>query len=322
MSRLFNKYPAEYLMILPWMCITLFLLVGYPVPLTAQYIFFFASIILTGIPHGALDHLVDEQNKRLSGQPFTLWQFLASYLTRMLCFGFIWYVSPGMALLIFLLISAFHFGETDLCEQDHRPLTLILSFLYGTGLLFFLLISHLDEVIPILTSIPQFNIPYAIRELADGPQPILLILTFIQLTVIWALQGSGKNKIILTIRTLIMLGLIYVLPLLLAFTFYFGSWHSIRSLSMIRNHLNQTALQPLTLLGWWKKSLPLTLLALFMMTILIILLNAVYGWSVTLIALFIGVAILTAPHLTVMSHMYDHLRKRNSSADFVLSQSK
>jgi beta-carotene 15,15'-dioxygenase len=322
MLRLFNKYPAEYLMILPWMVILLLQLIGYVVPLTVQYLFFFASIILTGIPHGALDHLVDEQNKRLSGQPFTLWQFLASYLLRMLCFGFIWYISPGLALLIFLLISAFHFGETDLCEHDHRPLTLVLSFLYGSGLLFFLLISHLDEVIPILTSIPDFNIPFAIHELADGPQPILLILTFVQLIVIWALQGSRKDKIILTLRTLVMLGLIHALPLLLAFTFYFGSWHSIRSLSMIRNHLNQTAQHPLSLLAWWKKSLPLTLLALFMMTILIILLNAVYGWSVTLIALFIGVAILTAPHLTVMSHMYDHLRKRNSTSEFVLSQSK
>jgi Brp/Blh family beta-carotene 15,15'-monooxygenase len=316
------KLPSEYLMSLPWVAIVLVQLSGYNIPVSVQYLVFFTSIVLTGIPHGALDHLVDEQNKKLSGQRFTLWKFLLAYLTRMLCFAFIWYLSPAFALLIFLLISAFHFGETDLCEKDHRPVTILLSFIYGTGLLFFLLFAHWDQVDSILQSIPDFAIPFTVLQLAQEPQPLLFILTALQLSMILFLRGTWKEKSLLIIRTLLMLVLLYVLPLLLAFTFYFGSWHSIRSLSMIRTHLNRTADQPRSLLGWWWRSIPLTLLALFMLIALIVVLNAVYGWSATLISLFIGVAILTAPHLSVMSNMYDHLRNRPSTADFLLPPTK
>lgn len=274
---------------------------GHTISENTEFFIFSASMVLTGIPHGALDHLVEKQNKELKGKTFSLILFLLEYIARMTFFAFVWYVSPILALIIFLAISALHFGETDLYESSFS------SFMYGLGLLLFLLMAHIETVIPIIKSIPTFQSMNVFFLLEN--KPILIGLGGLIPIIIILLSANSKHVIIrLLLRTTIILLIVYILPLLLAFTFYFGCWHSLRSLNFIRKHLST----PEKKMGWIDlviKALPFSLVAVFFISLFIYFLYTFFGMSITLMSLFIGVAILTAPHLTVMSEMFAHIKK-------------
>lgn len=292
---------AEARLIGPWLLLSLLYLTGLKLSEQTEYLLFLGSMLFMGIPHGALDHLVEKQNKELKGKTFSLVQFLLQYVTRMVIFALIWYISPMLALLIFLAISAFHFGETDLYASTMS------TFIYGMGLLFFLLITHIDTVLPIIKSIPSFD---AINTSFFTENKLFLVLLcgFVPIAIILTSSNTIQIKLNLLLRTSIILLVIYLLPLLLAFTFYFGCWHSVRSLNFIRKHLST----PEHNMSWRDlaiKALPFSLVAVSFIVILIYVLYTYFGMSITLMSLFIGVAILTAPHLSVMSDMYTHVKK-------------
>lgn len=299
-----RTFLYEALLIGPWLALSLLYTLGIQIPDLLQYIIFIISMIAMGIPHGALDHLVEKQNRESTGNKFSITHFLLFYILRMFIFALVWVISPFLALLIFLGISALHFGETDLYD------TSLSTFAYGAGLLLFLLISHIDAVSPIIKSIPSFN-SFESATLVRYKLPLLIVSSGLALLMILIRSHSRETKLKLLLRTIIILFLMFKLPLLLAFTFYFGCWHSIRSMDFIRHHLsvNQEIMSWNTLC---KKALPFTLIAISFIAILVYILYTMFGMSITLMSLFIGVAILTAPHLSVMSDMYAQLKKSRS----------
>lgn len=97
------------------------------------------GMAVVGIPHGALDaHL----ERRVADA-----RFYALYLAGVFAVFACWWWSPGLALLLFLLYSAFHFGESDVLH--HLPSARHpqrAAWLWGSGLLGILLLSHPSEV--------------------------------------------------------------------------------------------------------------------------------------------------------------------------------
>ena len=79
-------------------------------PQNIQIIFFTSLILLTGIPHGALDHLIQEATDKKLNRIYSVKLFLLRYLMIMILYAFAWYWFSGLSLLIFLVISAWHFG--------------------------------------------------------------------------------------------------------------------------------------------------------------------------------------------------------------------
>lgn len=293
---------SEALLITPWLLISIGYGFGIAIPYPLQYTIFLLILALMGIPHGALDHLVAKKNREIKGSSFSIQTFLILYLSRMLIFAVIWYLSPTLALCIFLIISALHFGETDLYNHTFS------AFAYGAGILIFLLLSHFNEVLPILQSIPVFSRSswWPILNLYSKNWSILAAFITIIMTLIH--KSTLKYKILLVLRTILILGIVYTLPLLLSFSFYFGCWHSLRSMESIKKHLSQNNV----LMTWtqlWKEAFPFSLIAISLIIILSYFLYTYLGISTTLMSLFIGVAILTAPHLSIMSEMFNHLHK-------------
>lgn len=295
---------TEARLITPWLMLSIGYGLGISISYTLQYIIFLSILALMGIPHGALDHLVAKKNREIKGSSFSIHTFLILYLSRMLIFALIWYISPTFALCIFLIISALHFGETDL--YDHT----FYAFFYGAGILLFLLLSHFDEVLPILRSIPVFSQSNWLQKLNAYSTNLSILSAGITLMVILIRKVTLKQKLFLILRTILILGIVYALPLLLSFSFYFGCWHSIRSMESIKKHLSQNNV----LMTWaqlWKEAFLFSMIAIFFILILSYFLYTHLGMSTTLMSLFIGVAILTAPHLSIMSEMFQHLHKSN-----------
>ncbi|MBL0882158.1 MAG: Brp/Blh family beta-carotene 15,15'-dioxygenase [Chitinophagaceae bacterium] len=289
-----------------------------PVPITIQWIVFAVTILIAGIPHGALDHTVAKQNSTLQNRSFSSIRFYFTYLSRMLLYGICWYFFPSFALLLFIVLSAFHFGETDLPLPFSvtKKSTILLQTNYGLLIVLVLLLTHSSEVLPILSIIEKQNAAF-LSTLFKTENSVYLIFSVLCLLIVQFFRLQTKYTLAIEwhlntlLRTIIILGIIIYLPLPLAFAFYFGGWHSLQSLENIRQHLSNSGTEIMTYPRLLQKCIPYSLIAFVGIGILMILASYLKTESVFLFFFFIGIAILTAPHLEVMSDMYQHLRKKD-----------
>ena len=66
-----------------------------------QIFFFISLILLTGIPHGALDHLIQEATDKKLNRVYNFKIFSVKYLFIMLSYALTWYFFSGLSLLYF-----------------------------------------------------------------------------------------------------------------------------------------------------------------------------------------------------------------------------
>ncbi|MEO0065242.1 MAG: hypothetical protein RI983_568 [Bacteroidota bacterium] len=318
-----ETYFRRNLLITKVVLIALFILVHHfiiVIPFTSQWIFFGILIVLTGIPHGALDHEVAKQSSKINQLNFSALNFYIRYLTPMIVYGIFWFIYPTISLYIFLLLSAFHFGETDLSIPTNQAgfMVFFLQISYGLLVLFLMLFLNLAEVLPILDQINIFS-PSLISFLkstnaidyALGSAALFFLITvvgnwIIQPTMTTIFKKAFLLLLIVTISS-------FTLSLPLCFAIYFGIWHSIISLENIRLHLSYD--KDLTWIRLLVKCIPLTILSLMGIFALIYFFNMNKNLDLFLMSLFIGISILTLPHQEVMSKMYLQLRKKSRVID-------
>jgi Brp/Blh family beta-carotene 15,15'-monooxygenase len=132
---------------------------------------------------------------------------------------------------------------------------------------------------------------------------ILALLVFIPIYQ-YMLGVSPKLIVGWMAQTLFWCVFLYVMPLYVGFAFYFGCWHSLLSFDLIRQQL---ALPP-TSNGWLeliKKALPFSVLALAGIGALLFFFSADWQLNSSMGYIFMGIAILTLPHLQVFSGLVD-----------------
>lgn len=289
------------------------------IPFTAQWIFFGVLVVFTGIPHGALDHQVAKQSSKINQLQFSELKFYIRYLTPMLAYGICWFLFPTISLYLFLLLSAFHFGETDLPIPAHQAsfTTILLQTSYGLLVLFLILFLNLNEVLPILDQINIFNpslIGFLKSPTAANYSLIGASLFFLIALIVYFIAQQSIAAIIK--RTLLLLSVITIsaltLSLPISFAIYFGLWHSIISLENIRLHLSVSEENELSWLKLLEKCIPFTLFSFVGIFALIYLFKLDKNIDLFLMGLFIGISILTLPHQEVMSKMYFQIRKKSA----------
>jgi Brp/Blh family beta-carotene 15,15'-monooxygenase len=287
----------------------------YPINFKTQVFIFLSTILLAGIPHGALDHLVEKKNKHIDNHIFSWLSFLSGYFFQMIIFGIIWFFYPMIALIIFIGLSALHFGETDLRKVNGQagPAVSYMQFCYGIFILLILLLSHFEEVKLILIQFPELqNSDYLdfinrfSKELIFGSAIIAASGIFI-----YFLKTGHDSQDLISfssfVKMILILLLLIKLPLMISFAFYFGLWHSLHSLENIRYHLSQKEDQQLSWIVLIGKSIPLTIAALAFIGLIMYLMRFNENTPSFILQIFIGIAILTAPHLQVMGKMYQKI---------------
>ncbi|RYE25821.1 MAG: hypothetical protein EOP42_21175, partial [Sphingobacteriaceae bacterium] len=285
-----------------------------PISTAFQLTFLTVALLLTGIPHGALDHLVQQENAKRRGKPFKLYVFLGRYLLNMLVYAIAWYVFPSWSLFFFLLISGWHFGETDIAAYPQQPLlTAALRFLYGIFLLGWILLTHKTEVTPVLLHlVPTYSLIFN-RWLWLNSQAFWLVplsgflMVFLLLLTRFYYNYLHQHKLIL--QLLMLLLCTYFLPLLPAFGLYFAGWHSLVTLFNIKGFIigkNTTADK--TLFKVWQAALPFSLLAITGLLLAGYLLPLYAPLFDPLPLLFVFLSVITLPHMQVMHHLNSRLQ--------------
>ncbi|MBB6005037.1 Brp/Blh family beta-carotene 15,15'-dioxygenase [Arcicella rosea] len=272
-----------------------------------QIIIFISLILLTGIPHGALDHLIQEAIYKKLNKTYHLRNFLLKYLLIMAIYALVWYLFSGLSLLIFLVISAWHFGETDL-EKVPKGV-LIWSFtklIYGFYILSFILLTHVDEVKPIVFKMvgTQSNLieSWSFIEMNVKPILYLLGLSFTTIFIIAQSQYLINFEKERMFRLLIILVSSAYLPLLPAFALYFGGWHALCAFDNIYGYLREDA-PNLSFKYIYLKSLPFTILAIVSLCVFLWYCNVFAASFDPFSILFIFISLITLPHLVITHQM-------------------
>jgi len=240
----------------------------------------FIGLATVGIPHGAVDHLLESGHWVSRSTP----RFILIYISYSLAMAVFWYLSPKLALCLFLFYSSWHFGQSD---GEQWGLNNIFSYVWGCTVLFYLLGTHCNETNIILKSISGVTMPFS--------SPVWLIAPFFfvaiykrsysyAITILWLLVSSQ-------------------LPLMLAFGLYFIGQHSLTNWKNISKTLNMAHHKI------WIYSMPFHLgawfiLALFLFVWPMLNISSVYNrWGI----FFIFIACVSLPHVISV-----HLFKKKS----------
>jgi len=197
---------------------TLFLVLP-NLPQEIQLFIFALIILLVGIPHGGIDHLI--HNPTIT--PRGLARFILRYLLLMLGYGLMWWFLPLAALIAFLGMSAYHFGQSHFLEQGKlENKEGLLYFLKGAFFLFLILFGDWSMTQKILSSVISIDLS---EEFRLGFLGFLLVSSLIA-------QGFSTQPFGLTdgLDYLILAPILYFSPLLIGFSVYFGFWHSLPSM--------------------------------------------------------------------------------------------
>jgi Brp/Blh family beta-carotene 15,15'-monooxygenase len=256
-------------------------------------------IALAGIPHGSLDHKIAlHRNQKLS-----LPVFLIQYIASALFYLAVWAMAPGIALILFLILTAWHFGETDFVIFKFRNRYGWLIFLYGWCLTMWLLAQDkaaLTHWLNIITRESALN-GYFIQFITYLPVESWFIL----LSLIVLINGdANKKSLALRFSFLLFLFLLSKTSLLTGFILYFAGWHSLNALS----HIKTKVFKKTNVKGMIRQAVPATLAALFFLLGVAWLGNGHWLQNQGLPALFILLSILTLPHMTEMHRLY--IKKR------------
>lgn len=284
----------------------------FPASEQAQTFIFLIGIVIIGIPHGAADLLIsmkDADNKRVL---FSYVKFFTIYIGRLFGFLLLLLFLPSIGILFFLLIAAFHFGETDLFifETDSFKGKL-LSLSYGLVIINVILLNHFEQVSVLLLLFKSGQNNFQLINWVSQHTYIILalsILFFLSTIFIYFRRKNIKADVYkrFTINFVVITIIVYYLPLLLGFTFYFVLWHSVMSLRNITSYLqkdnNFSNLNFIKQISFYS-FLAILGVVLFGMTGFMFL-----SHSSLVIYSFLGLAVLTAPHVQVMHTMYHNLR--------------
>lgn len=298
---------------------------GSDVPRWIQLVPLFASALLLGLPHGAVDHLVAAY---VSGDGLSL-RTMAAVGTVYAVLGggyaVVWVLAPTAAFVGFILLTWFHWGQGDvhplreLLGADHiRGIggTALTVFVRGGAPMLVPFVAFPDEYRRVATWIVGAVDPTAVsaldpvftadvRLLAGAGYGILVVLTLVLGRI---RAGNRRGWRIDAVETLLLLVFFSVVPPLFAIGLYFCFWHSLRHIvryllldEETATDMSRGAIRS-PLRRFTVDALPLTVLALgFGIGFAVVLPGASTDPESLLGIYLVFIAVLTLPHVAFVS---------------------
>jgi lycopene beta-cyclase len=252
-----------------------------------ESVLFLLGLISVGIPHGAVDHLLESGNLHSKIKL----NFVIRYLGAAFIYFILWLLFPNIALLFFLIYSIWHFGQADIKEWKIQNYITYKNWIWGGMLMGIILYGHSSETNLILKNmgVELFHINEKTGKL------ISFSLAFF--AFIW---GIWERKLAMVLSC-VFLAISIQLPLITSFGLYFIGQHSIHGWSHLRKGLNvnNTSL--------YLKALPFTIGAFLLFFILFIFIDKkilTEFESQIIISFFIFTSCISFPHVLTMNVFY------------------
>ena len=225
-------------------------LLGFRLPVTAQYGLLLGTVLLLGLPHGALDHLT---LPRARDEPVTLrgvGVFSVVYLAVAATYGIAWLLAPAASFVGFILLTWFHWGQGD---RAHLALTTDAAHLEESwvGRLTLLVRGGLPMVVPLVAFPEQYRVvTMTVVGLFDPSgggwlEPVFApstrlavgigfgLVTVGTLLAGYYVAGDRRGWRIDLVETGLLWAFFATVPPVLAIGIYFAVWHSLRHLARL-----------------------------------------------------------------------------------------
>ncbi len=277
-----------------------------------------ALIVLIGIPHGATDHLIFLQLRSTFLGSRGIEQFYLHYLLLMAAYSIIWWLMPAVALAIFLLLSVYHFGQSNwnYVQFPSKVEASITYLLWGSFVLLIPIIWNFEDAASIIASITR-------------SQPMMLSAGWRQALCLLLLLSNGWLIVYLRVQRRIdrahlrgellnlwiMSVLFFFAPLLLSFVVYFVFWHSISSMADQVQFFRREA-PHYNWKNYVRQALPLSAVAVGSL-VLLYFLQRQLGFQTNIGLLFIFISVVTLPHMILIELLYSEWETSEIPQQFV-----
>lgn len=287
---------------------------SYISPLSAQtqFVVFLVGIILLGVPHGAADLLVANQTADHAQKNFSKFSFLFTYIGRLGMFAAVLWLFPVAGNFLFIAFAAYHFGETDLHRFKTNTIAgKLFVFSYGLLILGVILLQHFEELKPLFALFEAGRANEKMILFIDSKRYFILSICavfFFASTFFYfvrtGIDQSQSGYFLLQLALLLLL--LYHLPMMVGFTFYFIIWHSVLSLTNIVVYLRRNNVYPPGMIV--KQIVFYSCLAMAGVSLVGVGGFMFVNSNTIVVYVFLGLAVLTAPHMQIMHDMYNRLR--------------
>ena len=201
---------------------------SYLLPVIYQDILGFILILSIGVIHGANDLLIIKKYTRKNSLKSQISYFL--YYLGLVFLGFVFfYLFPSIALLSFVLVSIYHFGEqhweVNTSNADFKNIKRIYPIIFH-GLVFFVIVfmNNIDIVNDVLLSFNTISLDYTYLR-------ILFIVLFLIYMSLLLLSKSIRGYFVDEFIFFILLFLLTLnSSLIFGFSIYFIFFHSVLSI--------------------------------------------------------------------------------------------
>lgn len=185
------------------------------------------GLLLVGIPHGAVDHLLQKPKDKNSHS-----KFVFKYLLIIVLYVILWQFFPVFSIILFMVYASFHFGESELEDAGKKVHSLnafVQAFILGLSILSFIIFTHFNEAIHIIRHIHGLQF---IKAIEHGYKMESICIAGLSLIYIVYQTKSAFSGLIF----LLLLGA--AMPLLLAFALYFILQHSLNAWQHLKTGLS------------------------------------------------------------------------------------
>lgn len=272
-----------------------------------ELILFVVLMVGTGIPHGATDHVIDRFHRQQQQGSFSWVTFLLTYLGAMVLYGLAWYILPQLSLAIFILISAYHFGQSQFMfvrlNENHwiKQISYVSWGLLILGGIIGFHAAESNEVLAALWAQSQY-----VRWEAYFPTLMVVSGVLWLGTMVWFWrQGciNGRELGLEILHVGILLAICATTSLLVSFAIYFGLWHALASISH-EIRIFRTTQPGFDLRSFVRQALPFSLLSFVGIGLLLWLGQWLGGYFSPYLLFFIAISTLTLPHMVYMQGFY------------------
>jgi len=253
-----------------------------------EYFLFGAVLLTIGIPHGALDHLL--LNPKINNKGLA--KFILKYLLIILIYLMVWMFLPIPALIAFLAMSAYHFGQSHFIGM---PMTYLKKTSYFTTGIFYLSVilwGDFDNTAAILKNLVD------IEPISDYRW--FIILGSFLISNLLLIKNFSDKWLIFSLEMLVMGAILYQLPLLVGFIIYFGFWHALPSMSeeykSLKSYFGKNKLK-----SFIKRMMPFTIASIGGMWIILAVFYPGSDADELMLLFFILVSLISAPHIWYMN---------------------
>ncbi len=193
----------------------------------AENILAYLSILTLGLLHGANDIKLLESKER--SEKVNSYLILLAYVGFVSVVGLLFYLIPVLALMVFVVLSGFHFGEEHLHGKYRLQSSLFTYFFTAYGLLILFLIFYFNatstsQIIYDITSYRLGSIFFLIGVLVSGLGTLLCSI------LLFKNKRNDVSYLEELVYILVFIIVFKLANLLWSFAIYFVIWHAIPSL--------------------------------------------------------------------------------------------